>query len=137
MKNGEGGIRTRGRASPTQPFQDCSLGHSDTSPNQAARHKTNQSGLTNHPFCISISARQFHASLEWPNESTLFLAQFGVYYPARKSTIHRAGRYCCDPGNNGAIRTQNNLYLEFSENSMRFMRNVRLILFFGGVFEYA
>ncbi len=31
-RNGEGGIRTRGRASPTQPFQDCSLGHSDTSP---------------------------------------------------------------------------------------------------------
>ena len=32
IANGEGGIRTRGRASPTQPFQDCSLGHSDTSP---------------------------------------------------------------------------------------------------------
>ena len=30
--NGEGGIRTPGRASPTQPFQGCSLSHSDTSP---------------------------------------------------------------------------------------------------------
>jgi len=31
-RNGEGGIRTRGRVNPTRPFQDRSLGHSDTSP---------------------------------------------------------------------------------------------------------
>ena len=32
MLGGEGGIRTPGGVAPTQPFQGCTIDHSDTSP---------------------------------------------------------------------------------------------------------
>lgn len=38
-KKGEGGIRTRGGVTPAQSFQDCTIGHSDTSPYNLIYHK--------------------------------------------------------------------------------------------------
>ena len=32
LSGGEGGIRTPGGVAPTQPFQGCTIDHSDTSP---------------------------------------------------------------------------------------------------------
>lgn len=38
IKNGDGEIRTHGGIAPTQPFQDCTLNLSDTSPHVSVKY---------------------------------------------------------------------------------------------------
>ena len=47
---GEGGIRTPGGVAPTQPFQGCTIDHSDTSPNQKTRRILSKQRLERKQF---------------------------------------------------------------------------------------